>query len=220
MPIIQAKQLTKIVTSGSTQLAILKDINLSINAGETASIVGVSGSGKTTLLGLLAGLDLPTSGEVILNNQNLNQLDEDGRALVRAKNVGFVFQAFYLLPSLTALENVLLPLELAKIDAPRERARALLDKVGLSSREKHYPNQLSGGEQQRVAIARAFATQPKILFADELSANLDHKTGLQITDLLFELNAEHQMTLVLVTHDQQLAQRCQRRFELQEGCLI
>lgn len=220
MPIIQAKQLTKIVTSGSMQVTILKNINLSINAGETVAIVGVSGSGKTTLLGLLAGLDLPTSGEVILNNQHLNQLDEDGRALVRAKNVGFVFQSFYLLPSLTALENVLLPLELAKIDTPRERARALLDKVGLSSREKHYPNQLSGGEQQRVAIARAFATQPKILFADELSANLDHKTGLQIADLLFELNAEHQMTLVLVTHDQVLAQRCQRRFELQDGCLI
>lgn len=220
IPIIQTKQLSKTVFSGREQLHILRDINLSINTGETVAIVGVSGSGKTTLLGLLAGLDLPTTGEVILNNQNLNQLDEDGRALMRAKYVGFVFQSFYLLPSLTALENVLLPLELAKVDAPRAQAEALLNKVGLSERHHHYPRQLSGGEQQRVAIARAFAVQPKILFADEISANLDHQTGLRIADLLFELNAEHKTTLVLVTHDEYLAQRCERRLELQDGQLV
>ncbi|MFU8797586.1 MAG: ABC transporter ATP-binding protein, partial [Gammaproteobacteria bacterium] len=208
--IIQACQVYKRVQSGEHMLPILHDINLSIHAGESIAITGASGSGKSTLLGLLAGLDTPTSGNIILRGKDLTTLNEDGRALLRAKHVGFVFQSFQLLPSLTALENVMLPFELAQVDSPREKARLLLRRVGLAQREHHYPRQLSGGEQQRVAIARAFAAEPSILFADELTGNLDKQTGQHIIDVLFTLNAEQKTTLVLVTHDDNLAQRCQR----------
>ena len=183
------------------------------------AVVGVSGSGKSTLLGLLAGLDLPTDGYVQLDTENLNELDEDGRARLRARLVGFVFQSFQLMPGFTALENVMLPLELAARTDPAETASALLRRVGLAERMHHYPKQLSGGEQQRVAIARAFSIAPAILFADEPTGNLDADTGENIIELLFELNREHGTTLVLVTHDEQLASRCERRLHLHAGSL-
>ena len=206
-------------TVGSGVLAILDRLSLRVRAGETVAIVGASGSGKTTLLSLLAGLDLPTSGSIRLAGQSLNELDEDGRARLRAGRVGFVFQSFQLLPGLTALENVMLPSELAgHADAPR-RARATLEQVGLGQRLGHYPHQLSGGEQQRVAIARAFAAEPQILFADEPTGNLDLATGTRIVDLLFELNRSRGTTLILVTHDVSLAQRCGRVLTLREGRL-
>ncbi len=192
---------------------------MTIAKGDSAAIVGASGSGKTTLLSILAGLDLPSSGSVWLDDQEITSLNEDQRAKVRADLVGFIFQSFQLLPALNALENVMLPLELAGISKPDDRATEWLNKVGLSSRLKHYPRQLSGGEQQRVAVARAFASQPKILFADEPTGNLDKKTGQQIADLLFELNNELNTTLVLVTHDELLAQRCQHQYHIEDGLI-
>lgn len=214
---IEVERLFKTVPSGDSELCILKGIDLEINTGESAAILGPSGSGKSTLLGLLAGLDIPTSGDVRLDGQSLVGMNEDQRAALRAQKVGFVFQSFQLLPSLTALENVMLPLELAGVTSPRERARALLAQVELAHRERHYPMQLSGGEQQRVAIARAFSTEPAILFADEPTGNLDAATGAHITELLFTLNRERGTTLVLVTHEQALADHCQRRFEMSDG---
>lgn len=201
-------------------LTILHDISLTINRGESVAIVGASGSGKSTLLSLLAGLDVPSAGEVLLANQPLHRLSEDQRAAVRAKHVGFVFQSFLLLPALTALENVTLPAELAGDQQARARGLMLLEQVGLSARADFYPAQLSGGEQQRVAIARAFITQPDILFADEPSANLDAVTGQRVEDLLFALNEQQGTTLVLVTHSQALAQRCQRQLLMQAGQFI
>jgi putative ABC transport system ATP-binding protein len=201
-------------------LAILHHLDLEIASGESVAILGASGSGKSTLLGLLAGLDLPTSGEVHINGENLFALDEDGRAALRGRLIGFVFQSFQLLPALTALENVMLPLELAGAASARETALSVLQRVGLSERLHHYPKQLSGGEQQRVAVARAFATQPKLLLADEPTGNLDSATGERIIDLLFELNREQGATLVLVTHDAELAARCGRRLRLVDGHLV
>ncbi len=215
--IVQARQLGKQVASPTGTLTILADIDLIITAGESVAIIGVSGSGKSTLLGLLAGLDLPSAGEVHLAGAALNALDEDGRAAVRARRVGFVFQSFQLLPGLTALENVMLPLELARIDQAAEQAGARLAEVGLAERLHHYPRQLSGGEQQRVAIARAFACRPQILFADEPTGNLDQQTGAQIIELLFRLNREHATTLVLVTHDPAIASHCDRCLTLTAG---
>lgn len=218
--IVQAKDLTKQVVSPEGELIILQDVNFCITAGASLAVVGVSGSGKSTLLGLLAGLDLPTNGSVFLDGTDLNSLDEDGRARLRNHRVGFVFQSFQLLPGLTALENVMLPLELASEDAPAEKAKLRLADVGLSERLHHYPNQLSGGEQQRVAIARAFVAEPKILFADEPTGNLDQKTGQQIIDLIFSLNQEHGTTLVLVTHDPAIADHCDRRLTLAGGRIV
>jgi putative ABC transport system ATP-binding protein len=218
--IVQAKDLTKQVVSPEGNLIILQDINLSIDSGTSLAVIGVSGSGKSTLLGLLAGLDIPSSGNVILDGSDLNSLDEDGRARLRNRRVGFVFQSFQLLASLTALENVMLPLELAGDSEPEEKATNRLVDVGLKERLHHYPNQLSGGEQQRVAIARAFAGEPKILFADEPTGNLDQKTGQQIIDLIFSLNKEHGTTLVLVTHDTAIADHCDRRLTLSGGKII
>ncbi|MEW5757715.1 MAG: ABC transporter ATP-binding protein [Pseudomonadota bacterium] len=217
--VLAASQLDKRVRSAEGELTLLAGINLAIQSGETVAIVGTSGAGKSTLLGLLAGLDTPSGGQVWVDGEDLFALDEDGRARLRAAKVGFVFQAFQLLPNLTALENVMLPLELAGRRDAAAQATQVLDRVGLGKRLQHYPKQLSGGEQQRVAIARAFATQPKLLFADEPTGNLDNKTGAKIIDLLFELNAERGTTLVLVTHDAQLAGRCHRRLELEEGRL-
>jgi putative ABC transport system ATP-binding protein len=214
---ISARAVGKRVETAAGPLNILSGIDLEIKAGETVAIVGVSGSGKSTLLGLLAGLDPATSGEVYLSHHRLNELDEDGRARVRAQLVGFVFQSFQLLPSLTAVENVMLPLELAGQEAPRRQAEQLLGRVGLEARLHHYPKQLSGGEQQRVAIARAYSMRPAILFADEPTGNLDSSTGARIIDLLFELNRERGTTLVLVTHDDELSVRCDRRILLQDG---
>ncbi|MGR9085529.1 MAG: ABC transporter ATP-binding protein [Gammaproteobacteria bacterium] len=217
--IIETKNLGKSVTTSEGILHILSSIDLIIKSGESIAIVGESGSGKTTLISLLAGLDTPSSGTIVLNGKSLNELDEDGRAAVRNAWVGFVFQAFQLLPGLTALENVMLPLELTGNTQARDLARALLERVGLSHRLGHTPRQLSGGEQQRVALARAFVTKPAILFADEPTGNLDSKTGLTIIDLLFELNRENNTTLVLVTHDPSLASRCRRTIKLESGAL-
>jgi putative ABC transport system ATP-binding protein len=218
--LIAARNLSKRVDTAAGPLDILTAIDLEIQAREAVSIVGVSGSGKSTLLGLLAGLDLPSSGEVFLSHYRLNDLDEDGRARVRGELVGFVFQSFQLLPGLTALENVMLPLELMGAPAPRERAMELLDGVGLAARLTHYPKQLSGGEQQRVAIARAFATEPAILFADEPTGNLDNVTGERVIDLLFRLNRDKGTTLVLVTHDEHIADRCERLVRLEAGRVV
>jgi putative ABC transport system ATP-binding protein len=201
------------------RLDLLNDISLDLNAAETLAIVGASGSGKTTLLGLLAGLELPTRGEIHLAGENLKALDENARARLRRRQVGFVFQSFHLLPSLTALENVLLALEIGGFDRARERARKALEDVGLSHRLDHYPRQMSGGEQQRVAIARAFAGDPVVLFADEPTGNLDRRTGEAIADLLFQINRDHGTALVLVTHDLRLAQRCSRIEEIEDGRL-
>ncbi len=217
---VEARQLGKQVTTRDGVLTLLHDINFSIEAGTSVAISGASGSGKTTLLGLLAGLDSPTQGAVILDNNNLNDFDEDGRALLRAELVGFVFQNFQLLPALTALENVMLPLELAQSPQPRKTAEELLTRVGLGERYHHYPNQLSGGEQQRCAIARAFSTKPRCLFADEPTGNLDSETGNRIIELLFELNSEQGTTLIMATHDVQLSQLCKQRLELDAGRLL
>ncbi len=217
---IKAIHLAKRVNLNEGSLTILHDISLTINRGESVAIVGASGSGKSTLLSLLAGLDLPTSGEVQLAGHPLHQLSEDQRAGVRASQVGFVFQSFLLLPALTALENVTLPAELAGDRRARSRGLELLQLVGLSERADFYPSQLSGGEQQRVAIARAFITRPAILFADEPSANLDAVTGQRIEDLLFELNEQQGTTLVLVTHSEALAKRCQRQLKMQAGRFV
>lgn len=219
-PIIAAQQLGKAVQTSEGTLHILSSVDLSIKHGETIAIVGESGSGKSTLLGLLAGLDLPTSGKVLINDIDLAQLNEDGRAALRNQAIGFVFQSFQLLPSLTALENVMLPLELAGDRQAESAAKNLLQRVGLGHRLHHTPKQLSGGEQQRVALARAFVTRPTILFADEPTGNLDSKTGASIIDLLFELNHEQHTTLILVTHDAHLAARCQRTIALEAGRLV
>lgn len=218
--IVSAANLSKRVSTAEGALDILSGVNLEIKAGERVAIIGVSGSGKSTLLGLLAGLDTPTQGEVTLAGERLDRLDEDGRARVRAGRVGFVFQSFQLLPGLTALENVMLPLELAGLPNPFREARELLERVGLGGRLSHYPRQLSGGEQQRVAIARAFAMQPAILFADEPTGNLDSATGARVIDLLFDLNRERRTTLVLVTHDENIAARCERHLYLDAGCIV
>jgi len=201
-------------------LTILDDVSLAVAAGETVAVVGASGAGKSTLLALLAGLDEPSAGGVWLAGIELSALDEDGRAAERAKHVGFVFQSFHLIPSLTALENVMLPLELAGRSDARPAARAVLQQVGLEPRLGHYPKQLSGGEQQRVAIARAFVTRPAVLFADEPTGNLDSATGARVIDLLFDLNALSGTTLVLVTHDREIARRCSRVIELDAGRLV
>ena len=212
--------LGKQVTSGTAPLQILQDIAFTVRAGEALAIVGASGSGKSTLLGLLAGLDLPSSGSVHIDGQDIFALDEDQRAQLRGGKVGFVFQSFQLLPALTALENVMLPLELAGAVRAQERARSLLERVGLASRMTHYPHQLSGGEQQRVALARAFAPEPMLLLADEPTGNLDAATGQSVIDLMFDMNAERGTTLVLVTHDEALASRCARRIRLAAGRIV
>ena len=217
---LQVERLGRQVSSPEGTLAILSDVNLAIGRGETVAIMGASGAGKSTLLALLAGLDEPTSGTVRLAGRDLTVLDEDGRAAVRARHVGFVFQAFHLVPSLTALENVMLPLELAGRADARAAARGVLERVGLRERVGHYPRQLSGGEQQRVAIARAFVMRPDVLFADEPTGNLDAATGGRIMDLLFELTATEGATLVLVTHDPALAGRCGRIVRLDAGRVV
>ena len=214
---IETRNLVKAVDTSEGVLTILKDISLHIDGGEAVAIVGASGSGKSTLLGLMAGLDGASSGEIILNEHILSELDEEQRAILRGQLVGFVFQSFQLLPSLTALENVMLPIELKGDAEARDKAVNLLDRVGLAERWHHYPNQLSGGEQQRVAIARAFATEARILFADEPTGNLDTATGAKVVDLLFDLNKEYLTTLVLVTHDERLASRCDRKIRLVAG---
>lgn len=218
--IISAQGLSKIVTTAAGELTILKNISLAVAPGESLAITGASGSGKSTLLGLLAGLDVPSAGLVTLAGNNLTALDEEGRAAVRARHVGFVFQSFQLLPGLTALENVMLPLELRSQKGAETSAREYLKRVGLAERLGHYPPQLSGGEQQRVAIARAFACEPEILFADEPTGNLDSATGQTINDLLFGLNADAGTTLVLITHEQRLAERCQRHIQMAGGELL
>jgi putative ABC transport system ATP-binding protein len=215
--VLEAQNVSKTVTSPEGTLTILADVSLSVRAGETLAIVGASGAGKSTLLALLAGLDTPSTGRVLIAGQDLTQLDEDGRAALRGRQVGFVFQSFHLIPSLTALENVMLPLELGGRRDARAVAAQALNEVGLTPRLAHYPKQLSGGEQQRVAIARAFVTKPAVLFADEPTGNLDTTTGQKICDLLFELNRSSGSTLVLVTHDRTLAARCGSVLELQAG---
>lgn len=214
--ILNVQQVGKVV-KGEEELIILQDITFALDAGDSLAIIGSSGSGKSTLLGLLAGLDTPTSGNIILAEQPLNQLTEDQRAAIRAEHVGFIFQSFQLLDTLTALENVMLPLELKGNTQAKKEAQQLLERVGLEKRLRHYPKQLSGGEQQRVAIARAFASHPKILFADEPTGNLDTHTGEHISNLLFELNHEQATTLVLVTHEERLAKRCHRQIQIEAG---
>jgi len=217
--IIRASKLGKQVTTGGDALTILSDVSFEVRSGDAVAIVGVSGSGKSTLLGLLAGLDTPSSGAVLIDGGDLNALDEDGRAALRGRMIGFVFQSFQLLPAMTALENVMLPLELAGADGAQAAALAMLARVGLLDRVHHYPKQLSGGEQQRVAIARAFVKRPRLLFADEPTGNLDAATGAHVIDLLFELNHESGATLLLVTHDEALTRRCNRVLRLVAGRL-
>ncbi len=217
---LQVKEINKRVNTFNGELEILKNVSLSLDRGQSLAITGASGSGKSTLLGILAGLDTPSSGRVCLAGVDLSQLDEEGRAGVRADQVGFVFQSFQLLPGLTALENVMLPLELHGVGSAKQRAESFLARVGLAERLSHYPKQLSGGEQQRVAMARAFASEPKILFADEPTGNLDSVTGAKIIELLFELNREQGTTLVLVTHEQRLADRCSCQLILEAGAVL
>lgn len=217
---IETIDLVKSVETSEGLLTILKGISLKIEKAEAVAIVGASGSGKSTLLGLMAGLDAATNGDVLLDGHSLAAMDEEQRAILRGQLVGFVFQSFQLLPSLTALEDVMLPIELKGQSDPQGKAKKLLERVGLEERGHHYPNQLSGGEQQRVAIARAFATQGKILFADEPTGNLDTATGSKIIDLLFELNREYSTTLVLVTHDERLAKKCDRSINLVGGEIV
>ena len=218
--VLEAHDVSKSVEGPEGRLQILDRVGLRVAAGESFAIVGASGSGKTTLLGLLAGLDTPSSGGIRLDGHALETLDEEARADLRRRLVGFVFQSFHLLPALSAEENVMLPLELEGDAQARAKAREALDAVGLTARRRHYPAQLSGGEQQRVAIARAFVHRPRLLFADEPTGNLDQRTGHHVADLLFALNRDHRTTLVLVTHDAQLAARCQRRIELHEGRVV
>ena len=218
--VLAARGIGKTVKSGDSDLVILRDIELAVMAGEAVAIVGASGSGKSTLLAMLAGLDTPTAGTVELDGANLFALDEDARAELRGRAVGFVFQSFQLLPSLTALENVMLPLELAGRDDAESAAREILARVGLAERLQHYPKHLSGGEQQRVALARAFVVQPKLLLADEPTGSLDAESGEAVIALLFQLNRESGTTLVLVTHDEQLAQRCTRMVRLTAGRIV
>ena len=215
--IVQAVNLSKQVLSGDKPLTILHEVTFAVEAGDSLAIVGASGSGKSTLLGLLAGLDVPSSGSVLLNSADLFALDEDGRAKLRGELAGFVFQSFQLLPALNALENVMLPLELRGVSDARQRAEVALQQVGLSERAHHLPKHLSGGEQQRVALARAFVSQPKILFADEPTGNLDAATGAQVIELMLELNRALGTTLILVTHDEALAQRCGKQLRLAAG---
>lgn len=217
---VEAKAITKSVHTQEGELIILHDISLAVMKGESVAITGASGSGKSTLLGILAGLDVPSSGDVILNGNTLTALDEEGRAKVRAENVGFIFQSFQLLPGLTALENVMLPLELRGNSAAKLLAMEFLSHVGLEKRLSHYPQQLSGGEQQRVAVARAFASQPRILFADEPTGNLDSTTGTRIIELLFDMNRANGTTLIFITHEDRLAALCQKRFELSAGSIV
>ena len=217
---IKVSQLLKTVSTADGDLNILRGIDLEIDPGASAAIVGASGSGKSTLLGLLAGMDVPSGGEICLDGESLNELDEDQRARLRAEKVGFVFQSFQLLPALTARENVMLPLELAGVSDAEQIAEQFLVEVGLGERLSHYPTTLSGGEQQRVAIARAFARQPRILFADEPTGNLDTRTGERVIELLFELNGRASTTLVLVTHDERLAARCDRCFAMTAGEIV
>lgn len=220
MALIQVQNLTRRVPDSGRLLTILDDVSFTVQAGETVAIIGASGSGKSTLLGLLAGLDLPSGGDVQVDGQSLFARDEEQRARWRAEEVGFVFQSFQLLPAMTALENVMLPLELAAHPRARQTAEALLARVGLAERAGHYPRTLSGGEQQRVALARAFAVSPRLLFADEPTGSLDHATGERVIDLLFEMNRDFGATLILVTHDPRLAARCGRRLEIARGRLI
>jgi putative ABC transport system ATP-binding protein len=215
--VLEARHVSKTVSSPEGSLTILADVSLAVRTGETLAIVGASGAGKSTLLAILAGLDSPSTGQVLIAGTDLTELDEDGRAQIRGQHVGFVFQSFHLIPSLTAIENVMLPLELRGRPDARQVAAEALAQVGLTARAAHYPKQLSGGEQQRVAIARAFVTHPAVLFADEPTGNLDTATGQKITDLLFELNRSIGSTLILVTHDRPLAQRCRRVLELDAG---
>lgn len=216
---IKTANVTKTVTTTEGDLQILQPISFEVNTGESIAIIGASGSGKSTLLGLLAGLDEVSEGEIFLDDAPLHTMDEEARAVLRGQKVGFIFQSFMLVQSLTALENVMLPAEIAGLDNPKKRAQDILEQVGLSHRAHHYPNQLSGGEQQRVAIARAFITQPKILFADEPTGNLDAANGKKVEELLFNLNKEQGTTLVLVTHDNTLAQQCDRQLTMQGGVL-
>ena len=218
--VLAARNVSKQVSSPEGSLTILSNVSFAIDKGDSVAVVGASGAGKSTLLALLAGLDLPTEGEIWLDGVNLTNLDEDGRAAVRAASVGFVFQSFHLVPSLNALENVMLPLELAGFDSPRQKAMDILQQVGLGERWSHYPAQLSGGEKQRVAIARSFATEPAVLFADEPTGNLDSRTGGHVIDLMFELNRNSSTTLMLVTHDETLAARCDRIIGLDGGLLV
>ncbi|MCE2028878.1 ABC transporter ATP-binding protein [Sessilibacter corallicola] len=217
---IEARNINKTVRSVDGDLTIIESLDLNVEEGTSIAIVGASGSGKSTLLALLAGLDVPSSGQIKLAGDDITSMDEEGRAQVRAKSVGFVFQSFQLLPGLSALENVMLPLELHGVADAGGRAKTYLERVGLSHRINHYPKQLSGGEQQRVAIARAFASEPKVLFADEPTGNLDSATGLKVIELLFDLNVEQKTTLVLVTHEQRLADRCQRQITLSAGDVV
>ena len=218
--ILEVNKLRKEVSSGESELIILDDVSFSLEEGQSLAITGPSGSGKSTLLGLLAGLDTSTKGEIFLDGVPLHELDEEERAVLRKDKVGFVFQSFELLPSLTALENVMLPSELKVEDDPKSNAKYFLDRVGLSEREHHYPNQLSGGEQQRVAIARAFACSAKILFADEPTGNLDPKNGRIVSDLLFKVNSETDNALVIVTHDHELAEKCDKKIDLKLGKIV
>lgn len=217
--VIAAEHVSKWLNGPAGRIDILEDVELAVDAGDSVAIIGASGSGKTTLLGLLAGLDLPSAGAIHLDGNALHAMDEEARAALRRRLVGFVFQSFHLLPALTAEENVMLPLELDGGERLRERAREALGAVGLDARRTHYPWQLSGGEQQRVALARAFVNAPRVLFADEPTGNLDAHTGHAVSDLLFELNRRHHTTLVLVTHDARLAARCTRALELRDGRL-
>lgn len=217
---LSAAEISKVVDGPEGRLTILEGVGLEVARGDSLAIVGASGSGKTTLLGLLAGLDRPSTGTITLAGQRLDTLDEEARARLRRRLVGFVFQSFHLLPALNALENVMLPLELEGRDDANERANEALRRVGLDRRRNHYPHQLSGGEQQRVALARAFVHGPDILFADEPTGNLDQRTGANVSDLLFALNREHATTLVLVTHDSRLAERCAHRLQLREGRIV
>ena len=218
---LTAKHISKQVHSLDNTITILQDVNLEIKFGESIAILGASGSGKTTLLTLLAGLDLPTSGDIYIENNHVNQMNEDERANLRKNYIGFIFQSFQLLPSMTALENVMLPLEINYVayDTAKKKAIEWLSKVGLEQRLNHYPAKLSGGEQQRVAIARAFVSEPKVIFADEMTGNLDEKTGHSISDILFTLNKDLNTTLIIVTHDNALADRCKKRYLLTEGQL-
>ena len=217
--VLAAHGISKEVSSPEGTLTILDDVSFEVSAGESVAIVGPSGAGKSTLLALLAGLDLPARGHVVLNGANLSDLDEDGRAIVRAESVGFVFQSFHLVPSLNALENVMLPLELAGKKMPRQAASEVLRQVGLSDRWSHYPAQLSGGEQQRVALARALINRPQLLLADEPTGNLDSKTGGEVLDLLCELQSEANLTMIIATHDDKVAKRARRTVQLVDGLI-
>jgi putative ABC transport system ATP-binding protein len=217
---IEIKNVSKVVRSGADDLTILDDVSLEIPDGQFVSIVGASGSGKSTLLGLIAGLDAPTKGEILIDGKDITKMSEDGLATLRSEKIGFIFQSFHLIPSLTAFENILIPMEILGLKDARTRAAQLLEDVGLTNRGHHFPTELSGGEQQRVAIARAFANQPKILLADEPTGNLDSRNGAHIFDLMTELHERHKITLVLVTHDAELASRSQREIRLRDGKVI